>query len=146
VIGYVLVPFYAPEIVMSDTNIERARTPYEIWCRSPTWEVLLALLIQTVMQFQPILLAIFIWTIGQMLRDEPLEARGRSVTNMGLSIVFIMMAYQLYACAGTSNVLVTVERVFYTLWFFFQAAFIVRLATACQACRELLDFYLHPDT
>jgi len=48
----------------------------------------------------------------------------------------------MFACAGTSSVLIKLERVLYILWFAFQVGLIVKLATTCNAARETLKFYL----
>jgi hypothetical protein len=144
-LSYVLVPFYAPEVIMSEINTERAQPIFLAWCWSPTWEILLAFLVRTVMMLEPILIAIFIWTIALMVRDEPMELRALGVMKMGFGVVFMILAYYMYSCAGTSSVLVKVERVIYLLWFAFQVGFIVKLATLCHAARDLINFYLSPD-
>src|SRR5262245_18430906 len=144
-LGYVLVPFYAPEIIAGQINIERAQPMFVAWCWSPTWEILLAFLVRTVMLLEPILIATFIWTIAIMVRDEPMELRALGVMKMGFGVNFMMLAYYMYSCAGTSSVLVRLEQVIYLLWFAFQVGFIVKLATLCHAARELIDFYLNPE-
>ena len=145
VLGYVLLPFYAPEIVMGEINTERSLPFHVSWCTAPMWEITLALVVYLIMQLEPILIAMFIWTIGTMVRDEPTEARAQGAIKMGFGILFLILAYQMYACAGTSSVLVKLIRVIYLLWFAFQVGFIVRIATSCSAARELIRFYLHPN-
>ncbi|GEM_PF-5772481 len=145
VLGYVLVPFYAPEIVIAEINTERSQPIHVAWCGLPTLEIIIALIVQTSLLLEPILIGVFLWTVGQLLRDEPLEARGMGLIKMGFGVMFLILAYQTYACAGTSSVLVKVERVIYTLWFAFQVGFIVKLATTCAAARDLMKFYLNPE-
>ncbi len=145
VLGYALVPYFAPETVMAEINTERAIPIHVSWCSAPIWEIMLALFLYLANQLEPILIATFIWTIGSMVRDEPTETKAQGTIKMGFGVLFMMVAYQMYACAGTSSVLIKLVRVIYTLWFAFQVGFIVRIATTCHAARELLRFYLHPD-
>jgi DNA-directed RNA polymerase subunit RPC12/RpoP len=145
VLGYVLVPFYAPELVMSDVNTERTQPIHIVWCRLPTLEITISMVVYTALLMEPILIAVFIWIMAQMLRDEPLEGRAMGVIKMGFGILFLILTYQMYACAGTSSVLIKLERVIYTLWFAFQVGMIVKLATLCGATRDLLNFYLNPE-
>jgi len=145
VLNYVLVPFYAPELVTGEVNTERSQPIHVGWMSIPTLEIVIALLVQTALLMEPILVGVFLWTVGQMLRDEPLENRAMAVIRIGFGVLFMILAYQIYACAGTSSVLLKVLRVFYTLWFAFQVGMIVKLATTCNAARDLLNFYLHPE-
>lgn len=145
VLGYVLVPWYAPEIVMSEVNTERTQPIHVAWCRFATLEVSVAMVVYTALLMEPILIGVFIWTMAHLLRDEPLEGRAMGMIKMGFGVLFIILAYQMYACAGTSSVLIKVERVIYTLWFAFQIGMIVWLAKLCGAARDVLNFYLNPD-
>jgi DNA-directed RNA polymerase subunit RPC12/RpoP len=145
VLNYVLVPFYAPEMVTGEVNTERSQPIHVAWMSIPTLEIVIGLIVQTALLLEPILIGVFLWTVAQMLRDEPLEIRGMAVIRIGFGVLFLILAYQIYACAGTSSVLVKVLRVFYTLWFAFQVGMIVKLATTCNAARELLNFYLTPE-
>ena len=144
-IGYVLVPFFAAELPMGEINTERAVPVQVTWCRAPVWEIILTLIVQLVLMLEPIMIGVFIWTIAQMVRDEPVELKALGLIKMGFGILFLLLAYHMYAVAGTSSVLIKLLRVIYLLWFCFQIGFIVRLATTCHAARELLNFYLNPD-
>jgi DNA-directed RNA polymerase subunit RPC12/RpoP len=144
-IGYVLVPFYAPELPLGEINTERAVPVHVSWCAAPIWEILLTLVVHLVLMLEPVMIAIFILTIAQMVRDQPLEGRAMGLIKMGFGILFLILAYHMYAVAGTSSVLIKLLRVIYLLWFGFQVGFIVKLATTCYAARELLKFYLNPD-
>lgn len=144
-IGYVLVPFYAPEIAMGEINTERSAPIIAGWCSLPSLEIFITVLIHLILQLEPILIGMFIWTIATMVRDEPTESRAQGLVKLGCSVLFLLLAYHLYACAGNSSVLVKLLRIIYTLWFAFQLGFIVKLATTCAAARDLLRFYLKPD-
>jgi hypothetical protein len=144
VVSYVLVPFFAPEIVMSEVNIERIVPLHVHWSSLPTLEIILALIVYLSMMLEPILIGIFIITIAQMIRDQPVEDKASGLVTMGFGVLFIMLCYQMYAVAGSSTVLVRFLRILYILWWGFQIGFVVRLATTCYSARELLKFYLYP--
>ncbi|MCI0683108.1 MAG: hypothetical protein L0Y71_13485 [Gemmataceae bacterium] len=144
-IGYVLVPLFAPEIVMAEVNTERSRPIHVSWCHWPVVEIFLTVLVQACLLMEPIMIGVFTWTVAQILRDDPLEVKAFGVVKLGFGVLFMILAYHMYACAGTSSVLIKLERVIYILWFAFQIGMIVRLATTCHRARELFAFYLRPD-
>lgn len=144
-LGYVLVPYFAPEIIMGEINTERSQPIHVTWCRFAVVEILLTVVIHTLLLLEPIMIGVFIWTMGSMVRDEPLEERGMGVIKMGFGVLFLILSYHMFACAGTSSVLIKLERVIYILWFAFQIGMIVKLATTCHSARETLRFYLKPE-
>jgi hypothetical protein len=145
-IRYVLVPYFAPEIATHEINIERVVPVHVQWSALPTLEIFLSIIVYTLQLLEPIMIGVFIWTLGHLLRDEPVEKKALGLMHMGFGVLFLMLAYHMYAVAGTSSVLIKVLRVIYLIWFGFQIGVIVRLATTCAAARDLLKFYLHPDT
>jgi hypothetical protein len=144
VIRYVLVPAFAPEVAMAEANTERVVPLHVSWGGIPTVEVILALVINVVQLLEPIMIGIFIWTIACMVRDEPTENKAMGLIQIGFGVLFMILAYHMYAVAGSSSVLVKLLRAIYLLWFSFQIGMIVRLATTCHAARDLMKFYLNP--
>ena len=144
-LGYVLVPYFAPEIIMGEINTERSQPIHVTWCRWALIEILLTVIVHTVLLLEPIMIGVFIWTVAAMVRDELLEARALGIVKMGFGVLFLILAYHMFACAGTSSVLIKLERVLYILWFAFQTGMIVKVATTSNAAREALHFYLQPD-
>src|SRR5262249_61280108 len=114
-------------------------------CCCVTMNSLVASWVRSVWCLDKIIIAILIWPMAILGRVEPMELRALGVMKMGFGVIFLMLAYYMYSCAGTSSVLVKVERVLYLLWFAFQVGFIVKLATLCHAARDLIDFYLNPE-
>jgi DNA-directed RNA polymerase subunit RPC12/RpoP len=145
VIRYVLVPYFAPEVAMAEVNTERVVPLHVSWSSMPTLEIILTLIVNTVQLLEPIMIGIFIWTVAAMVRDEPMENKAMGLIHMGFGVLFLMLAYHMYATAGSSSVLIKLLRVMYLLWFAFQVGMIVRLATTCYAAREMLKFYLNPE-
>lgn len=144
-LGYVLAPFFAPEIIMGEINTERSQPIHVTWCRWPVVEILLTIFVHTLLLLEPIMIGVFIWTMAAMVRDEPLEGRAMGIVKIGFGVLFCILSYHMFACAGTSSVLIKLERVIYILWFAFQIGMIVKLATTCNAARETLNFYLKPE-
>jgi hypothetical protein len=144
-IRYVMVPYFAPEIVTHQVNTERVVPLHVQWSAIPTLEIILTLVVHAVNLLEPLMIGIFIWTIACMLRDDPMAQRALGYIKLGFGVLFIILVYHMYAVAGSSSVLLIFLRVIYVVWFAFQTGMIVKLATTCHAARELLWFYLNPD-
>jgi DNA-directed RNA polymerase subunit RPC12/RpoP len=145
-IRYVMVPYFAPEIAMHEINTERVVPVHVQWSALPTLEILISIIVSTLNLLEPIMIGVFIWTMAQQLRDDPVEKKAMGLMKMGFGVLFMMLTYHMYAVAGTSSVLIKLLRAIYLIWFGFQVGLIVRLATTCAAARDLLKFYLNPET
>lgn len=144
-IRYVLAPYFAPEIITHEVSIERVVPIHVQWSAIPTLEIILTLVVHTINLLEPLMIGVFIWTVACMLRDDPMAQRALGYIKLGFGVLFIILAYHMYAVAGSSAVLLRFLQVLYILWFAFQTGMIVKLATTCNAARELLRFYLNPD-
>jgi hypothetical protein len=61
------------------------------------------------------MIGVFLRACGKALKSEDLEARAMTVMNLGFSQLYIQIAWIMLALCGTSEVLLTVLRVVYTI-------------------------------
>lgn len=141
---YYLIPYFIPEVMFTEYNMERVYPFFMLWSGSPFWESLLAIVLQFLYFLQPIVGAIFLWSCATMLKASRVEENGASVTVNGLGQYFIWLSFLMIALCGTTPVLVTVLRVLYILWYGFLMMFIVRYALLTWRCRDLLYSRLYP--
>jgi DNA-directed RNA polymerase subunit RPC12/RpoP len=142
-IGYTMVPFLVPEIVMSEADIERTVPLHAFWCGSPFWEVFAAVLLQFLYFFEPILFCIFLRSVGLSLKDDEfLEPQSLAVIRLGFGQMFILIAFYMLSITGTSEVLHVVLLVAYAIWRGFFLGFIVNLASISFKARARIAYIL----
>lgn len=140
--NYIMVPFALPEVSLVDANIDRDPPIWVIWSASPFWEMLVTVLFICFYYLEPVLIGVFVWSIGLSLREEPIVNKGQGLVGLSLGITFTLMSYQLLSMAGTSSVVLTVLRLVYVGWVAATILLIVRLPIVLQATRTILQKYL----
>jgi hypothetical protein len=144
VLGYVLIPFVVPEIVLTEYNMERIIPIQVMWMSAPYWENNLNLVLLALLYAQPALGTIFIWSIGIAIKDKSIADRGHGLTELCLGTLFALFTFHMLSICGASPVLVWFLRVVYTVWYCFLLLFILRYALLIQAVRAVLYDKIHP--
>jgi DNA-directed RNA polymerase subunit RPC12/RpoP len=145
VMSYVMVPFFAPEIVFSEINIERVQPLHVFWSSAPAWEVFAAILFQVSFFAEPVLLSVFMRAVGLALRDdEVLEPRSLGVIRLGLGQFFILFSFYMISINGTSTVVRTVLIVIYLLWRGFLLGYLIRFLIYLINARKRIEYLLEP--
>jgi hypothetical protein len=144
VYSYYLVPLLTPEIAMTEYNMERSVPINVLWLTSPFWECLLNIFIQLLLYLEPIVGAVFIWSIGLSVKEAKIEQGGQSLAQLGLGQFSILLSYHMISVAGTTPVLVTVLRCLYVLWYAFLLLFILSYAGLLLKTREVLYMKINP--
>ena len=139
---YFLVPYAMPEVSLVDANLDRLRPLWVFWSPSPFWEMILNVLILFAFYAQPVLLGVFIWSIGMALKEDPIIRQGQGIVSMALGIGFALLSFNLLSMTGTSGVALGVLRVVYGGWFCFTILLLIRLPMALQATRNIIQGYL----
>jgi hypothetical protein len=142
---YCPVPWMGSELAMAEFNMERSLPLHVFWAFAPFWETLLGFLLMTLMYFEPIMIAYFVWSVASSIKDDALEKASLGTVKMGFAVLFLLLAYQLFALAGTSPVLVQVLRLLYLMWYAALIVWMLRLVTMIGKCREMFHFYFHPE-
>jgi hypothetical protein len=142
---YYLIPYFIPEVMYTEYNMERVFPFFLLWSGAPFWESMLSIVLQFLYFLQPIVGAIFIWSCARMLKAERVEENAAGVTQTGFAQYFIWLSFLMIALCGTTPVLVWVVRVLYVLWYGFLMGFIVRFALLTWRCRDLLYVRLYPE-
>jgi hypothetical protein len=93
---------------------------------------------------QPTVGCIFIWSIGLAIKDENIEQRGKGLTQLSLGTFFILVCFHMLSMCGSSQVLVNVLRVFYTVWFCSLFLFMLQYASLILKCRAVLYDKINP--
>jgi predicted RNA-binding Zn-ribbon protein involved in translation (DUF1610 family) len=141
-INYILVPYAIPEVSLIDANMGRDPTIWVHWAEAPFWEMLLNVALLGLFYAQPVLIGVFIWSIGMTLREDPLIHLGHGAVTITFGIAFGLLAFHLLTMTGTSGVALVVLRVTYGLWLGFTILLLVRLPMAIQSTRAILQKYL----
>ena len=142
---YYLIPYFLPEILFTEYNMERVYPIFMLWSASPFWESLLSIFLQFVWYLQPILMAVFVWNCARVLKADRLEEQAGGVAANGFAQLFLWLALLMISVCGTTPVLVAVLRVLYVLWYSALMMFIVRSALLVWSCRDALDARLNPE-
>jgi hypothetical protein len=142
---YYLIPYFLPEVMITEYNMERVFPFFVLWSGSPFWESLLALFLQFMFFLEPIMGSIFIWTIAKSLKSSRVEDNAHGVNMLGFGQYYAYLALVLISLCGTTPVLVDILRVLYILWYGFEMMFIVRYALLLWRCRDLLETRLYPE-
>jgi hypothetical protein len=113
---YTMVPLVAPEITMTVANIERIQPLHVFWSDAALWEIIAALVIQTLFFLEPVFFCLYLRAVANQIREDRLEGRANGVILMALGTLFGLVAFYLMSVTGTSEVLVWVLRALYGLW------------------------------
>jgi ribosomal protein S27E len=142
VINYFLGPYALPEVSLVDANIDRDPPIWVFWSGAPFWEMILTVILLCSFYAQPVLIGIFIWSIGMALREGPVIEKGQGVVILAFGIAFGLLSFHLLSMTGTSGVALAVLRVMYGVWTGFTILLLIRLPAALQATRAILQKYL----
>lgn len=142
VMNYEIVPYAMPEVAMIDANIGRDPPLWVHWSAAPFWDMVLTVVFVCLFYAQPVLVGVFIWSIGMTLREDPVTAHGQAVVNVAFGVAFALICFLLMSMAGTSGVAVGVLRITYALWVGFTIILLIRLPMALQSARSILLKYL----
>jgi hypothetical protein len=142
VINYFLVPYTLPEVSLVDANIDRDPPIWVFWSGAPFWEMILTVILLCSFYAQPVLIGIFIWSIGMALREGPVIEKGQGAVILAFGIAFGLLSFHLLSMTGTSGVALGVLRVLYGVWTGFTILLLIRLPAALQATRAILQKYL----
>ena len=140
--NYALVPWFTPELCLIDANADRSLPIHVFWLRSPFFETLLSILVMLTYYAEPVLFAVFVWTIGVAFREPPVEEVGVGVVEITFGVAFTMLAYYLLSITGTSSVLLIVLRLGYGLWVLFTVILIIRFVMAITKTRDMMYQYI----
>jgi hypothetical protein len=140
--GYLPVPFAMPEVSLVDANINRSLPLWVFWSPSPFWEMFLTMIFLFLFYAAPVLIGVFLWSIGMSLKEDPISRLGQGIVNLSLGIGFTLLAFQLLSMAGTSGVAIGLLRVVYGGWLGFTILLLFRLPMALQTTRAMLQKYL----
>ena len=80
---YFLIPYFIPEVMFTEYNMECVYPFFMLWSPSPFWESLLSVFLMFMYYLQPIMGAIFVWSCGTILKDKRLEEQASGVTTTG---------------------------------------------------------------
>ncbi|MBI3822088.1 MAG: hypothetical protein HY289_05335 [Planctomycetes bacterium] len=143
-IGYVMIPFVVPEIVLTEYNMERTVPIHVMWSSAPFWENLLNLIFKFVFYLQPAFGSIFLWSVGTAIKSEEIEQSAKGRTQASLGTFFILFCFHMLSLCGASPVLVLVLRIFWTLWFCFLCMFMIQYFMLLMKTRAVLYDKIYP--
>jgi hypothetical protein len=141
-LNYVLVPYALPEVSMMDANIDRDPTLWVFWSGSAFWEMILTVVLLGFFYAQPVLMGVFIWSVGMALREDPIIEKGQTVVVLAFGIAFAFLSFQLLSMTGTSAVALIILRAIYGLWTGFTILLLVQMPLTFRATRSVLQKYL----
>jgi hypothetical protein len=141
---YYLIPYFIPEVMFTEYNMDRVYPFFMLWSPSPFWESILAIFLQFVNTLQPVIGVIFLWCCATSLKATRVEDNANGVAQTGFSQYFLWLAFLMIALCGTTPVLVWVLRILYVMWYSALLMFIVRYALLTWRCRDLLESRLNP--
>ncbi len=142
---YYLVPLLTPEVVLTEYNIERSLPLNVLWMSYPFFESLLNIVVQFLYYLEPVVGAVFLWSVGLAIKEPKVEESAQTLVNMGLGTFFLLVAFHMLSVTGTTPVLVLVLRVLYCLWYAFLLLFILSYASLLLKTRDLLYAKIHPE-
>ncbi len=142
---YYLIPYFIPEVMYTEYNMERVYPFFMLWSPSPFWEAILAIFLQFVYYLQPIIVCTFIWSCASTLKADRLEQQAAGVSASGFAQYFAWLAFLMIALCGTTPVLVATLRVLYIVWYSALLMFIVRHALVIWSCRDVIATRLNPE-
>jgi hypothetical protein len=112
---YTILPAVVPEIEMISMNAERIESIYTFWLHWPFLEIFWTLLLNLLFYLEPAMIAVFLRAVAKGLKSDVLEAKAMKLMRLAFSQLYIQLAWMLMALCGTSEVLLTVLRVVYTI-------------------------------
>jgi hypothetical protein len=104
--NFLLVPLVGPEIAMKDSNIDRILPLHLLWSGNPYLQVLITVFVILCSFAELALFPLFMRAIAQTVKSDKLEQKTLSFIQLAVSQIFMQLAYQLLAMAGTSDVMI----------------------------------------
>jgi hypothetical protein len=104
--NYLLVPLVGPEIAMKDANIDRVLPLHLLWSGNPYVQVLITVFVILCSYAELALFPLFLRAAAQSVKSEKLEQTTLAFIQLAISQIFMQLAYQLLAMAGTSDVMI----------------------------------------
>jgi hypothetical protein len=142
---YYLIPYFIPEVMIAEYNMDRLYPFFMLWSPTPFWESLLAIFLQFIFILQPIIGVVFIWCCATTLKNIRIEENADGIAVTGFGQYFLWLSMLMIALCGTSPVLVWVLRILYVMWYSFLMMFIIRFALLAWRFREYLETRLNPE-
>jgi hypothetical protein len=115
VMKWSLVPLVGRELPLLSANEERIFPLHMLWGPPPYLQILLSVFILAVSYGELIMFPLFLRAVGKSLKSERLEESALTLTRLGLSQIFVQVAYQMMAMTGSSDVLGWVLRTVYAV-------------------------------
>jgi hypothetical protein len=116
IMDYAIIPVAVPECVLVGATIERTVPLNVVHSALPFFDFALAPFILGAYFAEPILFCMFLRAVAQSMKDEVFEEQTKSLVRLALGTVFIHLSYLMCSISGTSEVVVWLLRVLYTLW------------------------------
>jgi hypothetical protein len=113
---WTLIPVAVPELALVDANLERDVPLSVLLASLPMLDYLLSFLVLGTYFIEPVLIGLFLRSIAQSMRYEPLRETGEGMIRLGLGTAFIALAYTVLMVTGSSDVLLWLLRLVYLLW------------------------------
>ncbi len=140
-----IVPLLGPEMALCNSGLGRKLPLHVFWSPTPALDTWISLIALTFRYLEPMLIGVWMWTIGMNLREEEVSNRGIALMNLAGGVLFLVLCYYMVALSGTSGVLVGLLRFLYLLWFAFQFGMFLLCFQGCMASREVMRKYLNAD-
>src|SRR5262249_2676455 len=119
------LPFVIPELPLATANQDRLVPLQAFWSWSPFWAYLFSMLFIFAEHAEVVLICIYFWTVGNALTEEVMPGQGAAITQLALGQAFALLAFNLLAVVGTTDVMVAVLWVFNLLWRGFFLGFLI---------------------
>jgi DNA-directed RNA polymerase subunit RPC12/RpoP len=140
---FVMIPLLGPEVTINEASIERLIPLHAFWAASGFWEMFAAIIIQAAFFAEPILIAIFLRTVGLSMKDDEwLEPKAEVVMRLGFGQFFALLSFYMLSMVGTSAVLRLAVIVFYLLWQGFFLGFIIYFIVIMIKARQRVTYVL----
>jgi hypothetical protein len=144
VYNYIMIPYIVPEIALTEYNTERMIPINILWSGAPFWENFANVIFKFLLYLEPTIMCVFLWSLGCCVKDKDIQSSGRSGAQIILGTFFALLAFHLLSLCGASNVLITVLRVIYGVWYGFLILFTIYYVRLLLQCRTVLDQKIHP--
>ncbi len=141
-VKFLLIPYLIPEVSLINAAVDRSTPMWVFWSGAAFGDLLLSLLLIFIYCAEPILLGVFLWSVGTALREDPISEAAQVVVNLAIGVAFTLLAFHLLSIVGSTSVLVWVLRISYFLGLLFTAILMVRLIICLNLTGKILDKYL----
>jgi hypothetical protein len=127
-IGYLNLPLLVPELSLLSAGTDRAQPIMMTWMDYPFWESLLAYILILIQLAEPMMLGVFVRSLGLSMKDDAVSSAGLRLVMLTLGQAFMQMVIYMTFMAGTSNVLQWFLFVMYWLSWSFWIGTVVYIA------------------